>query len=92
VFSGLFVTLGKIGVAFVEALGNQPLAPVLLVINLALLTVLYTGESNRIASRERAFDVIFQQQNRMQERSAHCLSADDILKLLLPRERQKTPP
>jgi hypothetical protein len=52
VFSGLFEALGKIGVAFVEALGNQPLALVLLVVNLALLTALYIGESNRIASRD----------------------------------------
>ena len=61
----------------------------LLVINPALLTALYIGESNRIASRERALDVIFQQQNRIQERLAHCLSADDVLKLL---QQQKTPP
>jgi hypothetical protein len=71
---------------------SQPLALVLLVINLALLTVLYIGESNRMASRERALDVIFQQQNRMQERLVHCLNADDILKLLLRLEEPKTPP
>jgi hypothetical protein len=66
-FSGLFEALGKVGVTFVEVLRNQPLALVLLVINLALLTTLYIGESNRIASRERALDVILQQQNRIQE-------------------------
>jgi hypothetical protein len=92
VFSGLFEALGKVGVAFVEVLRNQPLALVLLVINLALLAVLYIGESNRMASRERALDVIFQQQNRIQERLVHCLNADDILKLLLRLEEPKTPP
>jgi sensor domain CHASE-containing protein len=91
-FSGLFEALGKVGVTFVEVLRNQPLALVLLVINLALLTTLYIGESNRIASRERALDVIFQQQNRIQERLVHCLNADDILKLLLRLEEPKTPP
>jgi sensor domain CHASE-containing protein len=92
VLSGLFEALGKVGVTFVEVLRNQPLALVLLVINLALLTTLYIGESNRIASRERALDVILEQQNRIQERLAHCLNADDILKLLLRGEGQKTPP
>jgi hypothetical protein len=50
---------------------------------------LYTEDAT--ASRERALDVIFQQQNRIQERLVHCLNADDILKLLLREEGQKTP-
>jgi hypothetical protein len=75
---------GKVAAGFVDAMKAQPLSLALVVMNIALLAILYYGLSVSVATRQREFDAIMNNQQVMRD------SQRDIRANMVPESEMRS--
>ncbi len=65
--------VGKVAAGFMESMKSQPLALALVVMNLALLAVLYYVAVTSAATREREINMLYAEQKEVRTMLASCV-------------------